>query len=137
MTIQDLVDKQSALIAAIDEKIVLLTRALNRQADTIERLATERDSFRHRADQRWRLREELEQLEQLVGFGDGDSGDPDKCEAAVRKIAEWKTELRRRIIADRDNEIKLGKFTAGWAWASSTELLIWDAYAAKLKEFGL
>ena len=80
MTIQDLVDKQAAIIAARDATIAVLKAA---------------------ADQRWRL---LEELEQLVGFGFGDSGDPDKCEAAIRKIADWKTELRRRIIADRDNE---------------------------------
>ena len=113
MTIQDLVDKQAAIIAARDATIAVLKAA---------------------ADQRWRLREELEQL---VGFGFGDSGDPDKCEEAIRKIADWKTELRRRIIADRDNEIKLGKFTAGWAWATSTEKLIEDKFNAILEGFGL
>jgi len=134
MTAQTLVDDLAAIITKRDERIADLKRSLIRQAETIERLATERDSFRFTAEQRWRLREELEQL---VGFGDGDSGDPDKCEAAIRKIAEWKTELRRRIIADRDNEIKLGKFTAGWAWAQSTQKLIEDKYSEILKGYGL
>jgi hypothetical protein len=121
------IDKLTAIIAKRDERIV-------EQDARILQLICERDKFRTTAETRYSLRRELEEL---VGLDDRASYDPAVFETAIRTIAGWKAELRRRIESERDNEIGTKKLVAGWAWAASTEKVITDRYANMMKELGV
>ena len=112
MTLQDLVDRLNAIIAARDERIELLMEEL-------------------------RIETKMRRYIAFVLAGDENADAQIAADDAHERIDLLATELRRRIIADRDSEIGIGKLEAGWAWAASTEKLITDKYKKQLQEYGL
>lgn len=131
MTIQDLVDKQAAIIAARDATIA-------EKQDVINQMREAAGTISYHEIRKTRLELERFQTQVVPHLQQGQTNLLRLLDEKNERIELLEIELRRRIEEDRDEEIETSKLLSGWAWPDCS---IKDGIAKKYeqiaKEYGL